>query len=260
MDIYLDLTSALAFILVMLRMTGMMVFNPILGRANIPTQLSVGFAFILAILLTTTRSFPALPDPNLGNLIFMAVSEMLIGMAAGIIIRAISSALIIAGELIDMQMGIAMAKIFDPGTNASIALTANMFNIMFIFTFFITNNHLTFIYMVAQTFDIIPLGTLGISPAALYYLPNLISTVLLFAVKLALPIVVVELIVTMAVGVMMRIVPQISVFVVSIQLRLMIGIFALIVLVGPFMAFMENLWMVSFEHVIEIWRLMFMFD
>ena len=257
MSMLVDLNNALVFVLVMLRMTGMMVLNPILGRNNIPTQLSVGFAFILTVLITASLPFPVLPDPNLANLIFMAISEMLIGLAAGMILQLFFSILIVAGELIDMQMGIAMAKIFDPGTNASVALTASMFNVMFILTFFVTDNHLTFIRLSAQTFDVIPLGTIGITLDALYYLPHLFSTILIFAVKLALPIVVVELIVTMAVGIMMRIVPQISVFVVSIQLRLMIGIFALVVLVGPFMAFMENLWLESFVRIGEIWRLMF---
>jgi len=257
MDLFVDLNNAMVFVLVMIRMTGMMVLHPILGRNNIPTQLSVGFAFVLTILLTASLPFPVLPDPNLANLIFMAISEMLIGLAAGMISHLFFSVLIIAGELIDMQMGIAMAKIFEPGSNASVALTANMFNMMFILTFFVTNNHLTFIRLTAQTFDVIPLGTIGITLDALFYLPNLLSTILLFAIKLALPIVVVELIVTMAVGIMMRIVPQISVFVVSIQLRLIIGIFALVVLVGPFVAFMENLWYESFVRIGEMWRLMF---
>ena len=253
---YIDLNNAVVFILVMLRMTGMLAMNPIFGRANIPVMLRLGFAFIVTIMLTLVMPFPNLADPNLTTLIFMAIMELMVGYTAGVILGLFLTIMITGGQVMDMQMGLAMANVFDPNTNMQMALTATVFNAMFILSFFVTNNHLTFILMTAQTFDVIPIGTVGISTRALFYVPHLFSSVLLFATKMTLPMVVVQIIVTMSVGVIMRIVPQINIFVLSIQLKLLVGMLVLVLLVGPLMGFMESLWAIGFERIWEMWQLM----
>lgn len=247
----INLENAMTFMLILMRMTGMMVFSPILGRRNVPTMLSVGFAFVLAVLLTQTvapvtgYTMYAIP------MLFMVAKELLIGLVAGMITQLFLSVLVVGGEIIDLQLGISMAKAFDPGTNASISVTASIMNAMFILIFFSTNNHLTFIKIMAQTFDIFPLGALTIDTQALFYLPQLFGTILIFAMKLCLPIAVMEIIITITVGIIMRIVPQINIFVINIQFKLLAGIFALTFLVAPLIGYFENLILICFEKIGE---------
>jgi flagellar biosynthetic protein FliR len=122
---------------------------------------------------------------------------------------------------------------------------------MFLLIFFTTDNHLTFIRLITITFDMLPVGNFAINPEFYIYLPELFSTILIFAIKLCLPVVVIELVVTMAVGIIMRIIPQINVFVVNIQFKLIIGIFSLILLVGPLVAYFGNVIQISFERLEE---------
>lgn len=250
---YINLEQYMIFLLVMLRMVGMLLFHPILGRRNIPPMLGTGLAFVLAVLLTGTMDFAPLPDVTLLQFLYLVVKELAVGLVAGTILRMFLSALTIGGEIIDFENGLSMAKNFDPATNASVSVTADFFNAFFILSFFVTNNHLTFIYLVAQTFRVIPLGGALISPDALSYIPQLFSAAFLLGIKLSLPIVAVELVVTIATGIIMRVVPQINIFVVNIQFKLFVGIFALIVLVAPIMGFLENLLAICMERVQEAW-------
>jgi flagellar biosynthetic protein FliR len=249
----INLESLAVIVLVTIRMTGMFVFNPIFGRRGVPPMVNAGLSLILAVCISLSADFQPLPELTLVSVFILALIELATGYVAGFILNLFLAVVVVGGEIVDMQLGLGMAKNFDPGTNASISLSATLFNSMFILTFFITNNHLTLIYMAAKTYDVIPLGAMSVNPAVLYYLPNLFSTVVLFAIKLCLPIVVLEVIVTMAVGIIMRIIPQINIFVVNIQFKLLVGMFALIVLVGPFMAFIENMILVSFERIQEAW-------
>lgn len=249
----INLENYLIFLLVMLRMTGMLVFNPIFSRRNVPVMLNAGLAFVLAVLLTRSMDFPALPDPTLFTFFYLALKELAVGMISGFIIQMFLSVLIIGGEVIDMQLGVGMAKVFDPASNASISVTSQIFNVMFVTGFFLSNNHLTLIHMTAQTFGIIPLGSLRFNPDALYAVTELFSTILIFAVKLCMPVVVMEVIVTFAVGMIMRVIPQINIFVVNIQFKLLIGMFVMVLLVPSFSAFFENLITISFENIRQIW-------
>ena len=250
---YIDLTEVTVFLLVALRMTGMLVFNPIFGRRNVPVMVNTALALLLAVVLTSSMDFPAIPEPTLFSMLYMSLKELAVGMVAGFIIQMVLSVLVISGEVIDMQLGLSMSKVFDPATNASISLTSTLFNVLFTLLFFITNNHLTLIQMTAQTFTMIPPGVTEISNQLFLQLAEMFSLIMVFAMKLCLPIAVVEVIVTFAVGILTRIIPQINVFVVNIQFKLLIGIFALLVLVPPFTGFMENLIVICFENVQAAW-------
>jgi flagellar biosynthetic protein FliR len=247
----IDVDQAMTFMLVMLRMTGMLLFNPILGRRNIPVMANAGLAFVLAALLMGVVTPAPVDDITIPALLLLVVKELFVGFVAGVLFQMILSILIVGGEVIDLQLGISMSKAFDPSTNASISVTAGLLNAMFLLIFFTTDNHLTFIRLITITFDILPVGDFAVNPEIYLFLPELFSTILVFAIKLCLPVVVIELVVTMAVGIIMRIIPQINVFVVNIQFKLIIGIFSLIILVGPLVAYFGNLIQISFEQLEE---------
>ena len=239
----------------MLRLTGLLVFNPIFGRRNIPVRVNVGLALLLTICVVSFVEPPQVTDTGLLMLAVYAMMELAIGMAAGLIMQMFLTVLVIGGDVIDMNIGISMAKAFDPGTNASVAWTTNFLNAMFILIFFVTNNHLTFIRLAANTFRVIPLAGQGINAEALYYIPELMGNIFVFGINMSLPIVILEIIMTVGVGIIMRVVPQINVFVVSIQLKLFAGIFTLFVMIPSLMGFFERLITISFERISEAWSL-----
>lgn len=245
--------NALSFLLIMMRMTGMLVFHPVFGRSNTPRMLNAALAFILALLLVGKVPAPELSDPTLLAFALWVVKEMLVGLIAGFLMQMFFAALVVGGEMMDMLMGISMSKAFDPGSNTSLSLSAQIFNILFVLMFFTTNCHHTFIQMTAQSFYVLPMGSYLINFDAFYLIPQLLSNVLLLAVKLCIPMVVIELIVTIAVGIIMRIIPQINIFVINIQFKLIVGFLVLVMLVPSFTAFMGNLMAICVENIQAVW-------
>jgi len=251
---YVDLSQALVFMLVMFRMVGLLVTNPIFGRANIPMRVNAGLSFVLSVLVTTSVTFDIPPEPDFLELAVMCFKEFAVGMMASLVLRLFLSIFVIGGEVVDMQIGIGMSKVFDPGTNTSISLSSTWFNNMFILIFFATNNHLTFFRMAAGTFRIIPLGMYNFNWHFTGYLPEYFTTIMLFALKLCLPVVVTETIVSIAVGLIMKMVPSINVFIINIQFKLVIGMLVLVVMVVPFMNYFENLIIFCFEQISYVWN------
>lgn len=251
--LYINLDRALVFLLVMLRMTGMLVFNPLFSRSNIPTMLNTGFAFILSVTLTGGMTFPPLADVTLFSFFYLAVKELAVGLFAGFVVQMFMSVIVIGGETIDMQMGLSMAKVFDPASNLSISVSAQLLNVMFIVGFFQSNAHLTLIQMTAKTFDIIPLGELVFNRQNFLAIPELFTLIFLLSIKLCMPLIVMEVIVTFAVGMVMRVIPQINIFVLNIQIKLAVGMLVMVMLVPTFAAFCENLVVLCFENIQRIW-------
>lgn len=78
-----------------------------------------------------------------------------------------------------------------------------------------------------------PLGFEKINPDVSIMLVKYFGTVLILAMKLAIPIVVAQLLLEFSVGILMKTVPQIQVMQVNIQVKLLFGLFLLFLIASP---------------------------
>lgn len=166
-------------------------------------------------------------------------------------VNLIMTVIIYAGELMDNQIGFGMAKAMDPMTGIQMPLFANLFNYMFILYFFIVGGHLKYIELFVTSYNILPLGYgFDIDSINLArFIADYLGTVLTLAVKFAMPIIAAELITEFIIGVMMKAVPTIQIFVVNIQLKIVIGMFVLIAVAGPMSEFLEYLLDIMFTNL-----------
>ena len=239
-------------LLIFMRMSGCVMFNPILGRRNLPTIFQVGLTLIL-----TLFSYPLVPAQALeigSFLVFfvVAIKELLIGFIIGFIIQMFMSIIQVSGEMIDMQLGISMSKVYDPSSNVSMPLSASYINIMFILIFFAANGHLTLIQIFTKLCTILPYGDQLVNPSVYQNLVSMFSLILIYAVKISLPVLAAEFITEIAVGLVMRAVPQIDVFTVSIQLKVIIGFAVILIMVPPLATFLERLINLMFDNISHI--------
>lgn len=238
--------------MIFMRMSGCIIFNPILGRKNIPTVLQIGLTLMLSIF-----SYPFVPAQTLeisSVLVFfiVALKELVIGYIIGYIIQMFTSVILIGGEIIDMQIGISMAKIYDPSSNVSMPVSASYINLMFILIFFAANGHLTLIQIFTKLCVAVPYGDHLINTSAVYSLVSMFTQILIYAVKIALPILAAEFITELAVGLVMKAVPQVDVFTVSIQLKVILGFAVILIMVPSLATFLERLMNLMFDSISHI--------
>lgn len=239
-------------IMVFMRMTGCIMLNPFFGRKNIPPMFKAGLCLLMTIFTYTTIEQKPIEISSVTVFIVTLVFELLIGFIIGFIMHLFLSTLIVAGEIMDMQIGLSMSKIYDPGSNVSMPVTASLMNAMLMMIFFISNGHLTLIKIFSNSINAIPLGTMSFSPELFKDLALMFSTILIYAIKLAMPILAAEIIAEIGVGIIMKAVPQINVFVVNIQLKVIIGFVVLLMLITPFAVFIEKILTIMFENINQI--------
>lgn len=242
-------------IMVFMRMSGCILFNPILGRKSIPNTLKIGLTMVLAFFTYSVIPPKDIAISSVLVLGIVLVKELLIGFIVGFIMQLFFAVLILAGEMMDMQIGISMSKIYDPQSNVSMPVSASLLNAMMMLIFFISNGHLALIKIFCQLGQVSPYGELAFSPDLFKELVSLFSLILIYSVKLSLPLLAVELIAEMGVGLLMKAVPQIDVFVVNLQLKIMIGFATIMILVPSFSAFLERLLVLMFDQINRIFVL-----
>lgn len=230
-------------------MTGVIFFNPIFGRTSIPAMvkigLSLGIAFSIAYDLTGTY----VADYTTIDLLLAMLREFAVGYAMGFIVQLFLSIFHIGGELMDLQMGFSMAQMYDPSTNSQVSVTGNFLTIMYVMMFFITNSHLTLMAIAAKSYSVVPIGLGGVSSKIGVYIIELFGYILVYAIQLSLPIVVTEILVEVAVGILMRVVPNINVFVVNMQLKVMVGMLVLLTIIPVLVQYLGKLNMIMLDRV-----------
>lgn len=241
------------FLFVLCRVTGIFTFNPIFSRSNVPTPVKNGITVVLAVVMMmipdVNMTVPAVT--NVIGFVMIVLKELLIGFVFGFFTNLIMTVLIYAGEIIDMQTGLGMAKTMDPSTGINMPIFANIYYYLFILYFFVTGGHLSYIKLFALTFETIPLGydftlaTIDLTYVIVMYM----GTVMTLAVKFALPIMVTEMVTEICVGLMMKAVPTIQVMVVNIQLKIIIGLIVLAAAARPMSEFIETLLSLLWENL-----------
>ncbi|MDF2676549.1 MAG: type secretion protein [Bacillota bacterium] len=238
------------FLLILARMSGCIFFNPIFGRNSIPAILKTSLTVLLSA--TVYGLLPLENDLIINTVLEYAIiiiKELFIGYLIGFIISMFFSVVVIAGEIIDMQIGMSMSQIYDPSSNMSMGISGSFLNIFTMILFFSAGGHLSLIEIFITSFKLIKIGVFLIPTDLFLNMVELLSQILTYALKLSLPIIAVEIIIEAGMGILMKAIPQIQVFSVNVQLKLMVGMFLMVILVPTFSAFLQNMMTIMFDNI-----------
>ncbi len=231
----------LLFCLVLMRMSGFIFFNPVFGRTSIPGLYRAGLTLLMAIVV-----FPmagevetvAVTTPLVFTMLL--IKELAVGFVVGMVMRIFEMVPMVAGTVIDSQIGLAMAATYDPQSGTQVALTANILRTFYLLLFFAVDGHMALFYIIMTSQEIVPYGAVAFGPEVSQAMLTIFVQCFALAAKLAMPIIAYEFLVDIGVGLLMRIIPQINLFILSIQLRVLIGITMLVFLVYPVSDFLNG--------------------
>ncbi len=234
----IDWSALTLFMFITMRMSGFMLFNPFFGRSGFPRFFRVGMIMMLSVMVYSLYEGSVSIPGTLLELAVRLLLEMGIGFVAGIMVRFFLYIPEQAGEIIDSQMGLSMAKNYDPSAHSSLTVTANLLNILMTLIFFASNAHLTLLRLMMASGDIVPFGAAAFGDAVAERMVEVFVECTLLSVKLSLPILAAELMGQVGMGILMKVIPQINVFAINIELKVLIGLTLVMFLLSPISDFL----------------------
>lgn len=210
------------FLLVMMRITGLLTTAPIFQSRNLPAVTRVGWAFLVSLVLT-----PVLPGvidlEHPAVLILMVVQELLIGLLMGFVVNIIFAAFQVAGQMIEVPMGFGLVNVLDPMTGTQMPLVGQVKHIIALWIFLLVNGHHTLIRALVESYRLLPAGKPPFFAHGVELIVKVFSGMFLLAFRIALPIVGVLFLTTVGLGILVRMIPQINVFTVGLPLKVLVG-------------------------------------
>lgn len=251
-----DTAQFMLFSLIMMRMAGFVLLNPILGRNSIPMIAKSGFILVLTFLLYSFSQGGAVEVGSALEYGVLLMKEFVIGYFLGFVIQLFSMVITFAAAVIDFQMGISMAMIYDAQNNAQIPLSGSIYNAFFMLLFFALDGHLAMMKILLTSADVVPYGQVAFTSNAFWAMLDIFSECIVMAMKFAFPILAAEFIVTMGLGILMKMIPQINVFVVQIQVKIIVGLVLFIFLFAPMSDVLGDLITAMLQQMRDILQLL----
>ncbi len=226
------------FILMFIRVSALIVSSPIFGRKTIPNILKIGLCLFITYIVFAAYSPKTAPEyGSVFEFAVLCIKELLFGLVVGYVTTLFFSLVNTSGTVMDMQMGFGMVNVFDVQSNISVPVTGNLFSIVMLITFFGVNGHLKLIYLLKSTFVQIPVGTATLNPTLGLVALDVFILAFVLAMNVAMPLIAAGLVGEVALGFIVRAVPQMNVFVVGIPLKIILGFMVLLLIIPVFVSF-----------------------
>ena len=247
------------FMLPFARIGAFMMIVPIFGNQLVAIRVRLLLAFATAILITPLigNQLPVIPlaDPLSLQMVILVFEQLLIGAVLGFMVQVFFHIFVMAGQMIAMQMGLGFASMIDPTNGVSVAVVSQFYVLLVTLLFLSFNGHLVVFEVMVQGFTLLPIGSGGFHPSAIYTLASAGGWMLASSLLLALPAVTAILIVNFAFGVMTRAAPQLNIFSLGFPFTLVFGIFILWVALAGFLPQYQTLSEQVFAQLNDLLRM-----
>ena len=182
--------------------------------------------------------------------------ELTVGFALGMVVNFFFYIPQLAGLAIDTQMGMTMNQIYDSGSRSNMSVTGTLINTLMILLFFAGHGHHTLLRIMITSGEVVSYGGVSIGNDLTELALELFIECTVLAVKLCMPILAAELIGQLGMGVLMKVIPQINVFSINIELKVIVGLSLLLVLMLPISEFLLEAEQVMLNSLQAMLRLM----
>lgn len=217
----------------------------------IPKRVKLGLGLMITVVIAP--SIPPVDVPIFSIVaLWQAMQQILIGIALGFTMQFAFAAVRTAGELIGLQMGLSFATFFDPGSRLNMPVLARLIDMLAMLLFLTFNGHLWLISLLVDTFHTLPIGGNPVNSNAFLALARAGSLIFLNGLMLALPIMTLLLTLNLALGLLNRMAPQLSIFVIGFPLTLAVGISLMAALMPLIAPFCERLFSEIFNLLADI--------
>ncbi|NLF84143.1 MAG: flagellar biosynthetic protein FliR [Candidatus Gastranaerophilales bacterium] len=243
LSMFLSTTSLITFLLVFTRIIGMIATAPLFSTFPCPYQIKAGLAglsaFVMYPFILQVSNY-TLPN-DLITFTLLLAKELSVGLMIGFSASLIFTGIQVAGHLLSMEMGIAMANALDPITQQQVPIVGQFYLFMASILFIFINGHQWLFSSIHESYVSIPIGLdFSFSAPIVEQLIVFFSRLFATAFSLILPIFEILMLITILMGFLSKVVPQMNVFMVVLPLKIYIGLSLMVILMPPTAIFLMN--------------------
>ncbi|MCQ2520167.1 MAG: flagellar biosynthetic protein FliR [Lachnospiraceae bacterium] len=233
LDLSFSITDLEFFLLILTRISSFVFVAPFFSMDGTPRNIKVGFSVLFSVLLYNILPKPEIVYGTVLGFGLIVVKEALTGLIIGYSASIVRYILAMAGHISDMESGLSMATLFDPATRENITITGAYYNYGVTLMLFISGMYQFLLAALKESYVLIPVN------GAVFSTEKLLSSIVIFlgdylmlGFRICLPIFSTMLVLNAVLGILAKVSPQMNMFAVGMQLKVLTGLGILFVTVA----------------------------
>lgn len=222
------------FLLIMVRISCFVFIAPFFSMRNSPARVRIGISFFTAMLLYQTLSPSDIVEYNtVLEYAIIIMKEAIVGLLLGFGTNICMSIVNFAGSLADMETGLSMVTLMDPTTRENSSITGVFYQYVLTLMLIATGMYRYLFGALADSFVLVPInGAVFNGDRLLNAMLEFLGDYVLIGFRIVLPIFCTILLLNAILGVLAKVSPQLNMFSVGIQLKIVTGLCVLFLTAG----------------------------
>ena len=238
------------FLIIVVRMSGFIFTAPFFGLRNVPLRIKTGLTLAMAVVMFYVLPYEPLEYTGVIGFALLIVEETLCGLILGFVANICYQILAFSGQLLDMEIGFSMVNEMDPVTSAQVTVSGNLYSYAVMLMLMITYMHHFLLDALIDSYALVPIGKVAINPMVYTVVVKLVGEYFVLGFRIVLPVFAAMLIVNSVLAILARVAPQLSMFVIGIQLKVFVGLAVMVVMIKM----IPGIASLIFDKMLEVMR------
>lgn len=227
-----------AALLVMIRLSGLMVFAPVFSSPAIAPRIKAGFVFAMTILLAPAVA--AIPNARAELDMTAIFGEIGVGLVFGLSLTLLNEALLFAGTLLGIEFSFSLVNLMDPNSSIETPVLGQMLGWVGVLVIIGAGLDGTLLTAVMRSFVAAPVGHAVMGARTGPALASMAGGIFLAGLQLAAPVIAASMVVEVTVAMVSRLSPQLPAMVVGIPLKTLVSYVVLIASLAVWPSWIEH--------------------
>lgn len=228
----------LALALVLPRVIGAFLMLPLMTQQTVPPMVRNSFMVSLGIMILPMALVGLPPMENLGAIEWplIVVKEVFIGVAIGFCFGIVFWAVAAVGSVIDTQVGMSMAQIFDPIQGHQVTLHGEFLSQLATWLFMASGAFLVFLDLLMGSYLLWPVTSYfpDLPAVGMNLFVGQFDYMMTTVLVMAAPVMVILLIIDLSFGLVNRYAPQLNVFALTLPIKAWLATALILLLIGVY--------------------------
>lgn len=230
-DLSFSLSELEYFLLVFMRIASFVYVAPFFSTKGIPNNVKIALSVFVAYIMYNFGPEHIYPEYNtiLGYAI-VVLKEVSVGLLIGLGAQLCTSIVLFSGRIIDMEIGLSMANVLDPTTNQQSSISGVLLQYGVMLILYTTGLHRYLLKALMETFTLIPINGIHMNTDKLLMsLVTFLGDYIIIGFRICLPVFASITLMNIVLGLLAKLAPQMNMFSVGIQLKLLAGLSVLVI-------------------------------
>lgn len=222
------------YLLVLTRVSCFVFAAPFFSTTNVPRRVKISFSLVLAFLLYRfVVPHYVLAYDTLAGYAALVIKEAIAGVLLGFSTSLCMYIMQFVGTLSDMNIGLSMVSFFDPVTRVNTGFTGTLYQYSILLILCVTDMYQWILRAFVESYELIPTGRIAFDVDNLFMaMTSFMTDYISIGFRIYLPIFGVMLLLNAVLGIMAKIAPQMNMFSVGMQLKILVGLSVLFLTMG----------------------------